>query len=283
MAAAELPVCLVGVIGGSGMYEMEGMDDVHEVDIAMTPFGSPSSAFVVGTLHGVQVAFLARHAAGHTILPEELPSRANIFAMKLLGVKWIISVSACGSLKEEIEPGHIAIPDGLFDRTSGRPQTFFGNGVVAHVSLADPFCPVLSKVLHAAVAEAIDGTDKKVHEGGALVSINGPRFSTRTESKVFRSWGLDLVNMTTFPEAPLAREAEIAYVRARVRAGRHAGGRACGCLWCLLCWCFHVSSFRGAFVPPPWAPVGRKHHSRAVVPVLTCIESNCDPSNAGMP
>ena len=196
------------------MYDLEGMENVREIDIAMTPFGSPSAPFTVGTLHGVDVAFLARHAPGHTILPEEIPSRANIYAFKMLGVKWIISVSACGSLKEEFEPGHLVVPDGLFDRTSGRDDTFFGKGAVAHVSLADPFCPVLSKVLFEAMSEAVRGTDKKVHMGGALVSINGPRFSTRTESKVFRKWGLELINMTTVPEFALAREAEIGYASA---------------------------------------------------------------------
>ena len=205
----ELPVCLVGVIGGSGMYDISILEDVREIDIALTPFGCPSAPFSVGTYHGVNIAFLARHAPGHTILPEELPSRANIYAFKQLGVKWLISVSACGSLKEEFEPGHLVVPDGLFDRTSGRPQTFFGQGAVAHISLADPFCPVLSKVLHAAATKATADTDKKVHMGGSLVSINGPRFSTKTESRIFRQWGLDLVNMTTVPEAQLAREAEI--------------------------------------------------------------------------
>lgn len=236
-SADALPTCLVGVIGGSGMYDLEGMENVREIDIAMTPFGSPSAPFTVGTLHGVDVAFLARHAPGHTILPEEIPSRANIYAFKMLGVKWIISVSACGSLKEEFEPGHLVVPDGLFDRTSGREGTFFGKGAVAHVSLADPFCPVLSKVLFDAVSEAVRGTDKKVHMGGALVSINGPRFSTRTESKVFRKWGLELINMTTVPEFALAREAEIGYASS-ISAEQHPF------FFCPVCF-FALSPFDG--------------------------------------
>jgi 5'-methylthioadenosine phosphorylase len=209
---SEIPTCLVGVIGGSGMYEFDGLEDVREIDIAMTPFGCPSAAFTLGTLHGVNVAFLTRHGIGHTILPHELPSRANIYAFKQLGVKWLISVSACGSLREEIAPGHLAIPEGLYDHTSGRDGTFFGNGAVAHVSLANPFCPVLSKVLLTATTMAVDGTEKKVHFGGQLITINGPRFSTKTESRIYRQQGLDLINMTTAPEAALAMEAEIGCV-----------------------------------------------------------------------
>ena len=139
--SSDLPVCLVGVIGGSGMYDLKSLEDCQEVDIALTPFGSPSAPFTIGKLHGVNVAFLARHGESHTILPQEVPSRANIYAFKMLGVKWLIGVSACGSLNEKFAPGHLAVPDGLFDRTTGRDQTFFGKGAVAHVSLADPFCP----------------------------------------------------------------------------------------------------------------------------------------------
>ena len=166
-----------------------------------------SDEYKVGSIDGIRIAFLSRHAPGHRILPAELNARANIWGFKKLGVKWLISVSACGSLKEEFAPGHLVIPDGLFDRTSGRQLTFFGDGAVSHTSLAVPFCPVLSKAL----ADAARTTGKTVHEGGDLVVISGPRFSTRTESKLFKSWGLDLINMTTVPECQLACEAEIAY------------------------------------------------------------------------
>ena len=197
---------MIGVIGGSGMYQIDGLENVKKVKVS-TPFGDPSGDYVTGTLDGHSIVFLARHGPGHTILPQDLNSRANIYGFKSLGVKWLISVSACGSLKEEYAPGDIVIPDGLFDRTSGRQGTFFGNGCVAHVSIADPYCKTLSKILY----EAAKKTGKKVHAGGALVTINGPRFSTRTESNIFRQWGLSLVNMTTVPEAQLAAEAEIAY------------------------------------------------------------------------
>jgi 5'-methylthioadenosine phosphorylase len=194
------------------MYDLPGMTDVKRVTLS-TPFGAPSDAFVTGTLNGTRVVFLARHGAGHRILPQELNARANIYGFKMFGVKWLISVSACGSLQEKYRPGDLAVPSGLFDRTSGRAGTFFGDGCVAHISLADPFCPVLRRVLTeqctAACAAANNG--KRVHDGGSVVSINGPRFSTRTESNVFRQWGLDLINMTTVPEAQLAAEAEIAY------------------------------------------------------------------------
>ncbi|RME09010.1 MAG: S-methyl-5'-thioadenosine phosphorylase [Ardenticatenia bacterium] len=196
----------IGVIGGSGLYQMEGLTDIVEVDLD-TPFGKPSDSIVIGTLEGQRVAFLPRHGRGHRILPGELPTRANIYAMKMLGVKWLIAVSACGSLRADYAPGHIVIPDGLFDRTRGRPLTFFGDGIVAHISMADPFCPVLSDVLYKAVKE----TGATVHKGGNFIVIEGPRFSTRTESHVFRAWGMDIIGMTAIPEAQLAREAEIAY------------------------------------------------------------------------
>jgi 5'-methylthioadenosine phosphorylase len=197
---------LVGVIGGSGMYDMPGIEGLEAISIE-TPYGTPSDAYKVGTLNGVKVAFLSRHAPGHKLMPSELPARANVWGFKKLGVKWLISVSACGSLRQEYAPGQLVIPEGLFDRTSGRELSFFGEGCVAHTSLADPYCKVLMKVL----ADAARTTDKVVHEGGNLVSINGPRFSTRCESNVFRQWGLDLINMTTVPECQLATEAEIAY------------------------------------------------------------------------
>lgn len=196
----------IGVIGGSGLYAMEGLTDITEVDVD-TPFGKPSDKIVIGTLEGKRVAFLPRHGCGHRILPGELPSQANIYAMKQLGVKWLIAVSACGSLREDYRPGDIVIPSSLFDRTRGRPLTFFGNGLVAHISFADPFCPVLSDVLY----EAVKQTGATVHKGGNFIVIEGPRFSTKAESHVFRQWGMDIIGMTAIPEAQLAREAEIAY------------------------------------------------------------------------
>ncbi len=196
----------IGVIGGSGLYEMQGLSDVEEV-VVQTPFGDPSDAIIVGTLAGERVAFLPRHGRGHRILPSELPTRANIYALKSLGCQWVIGVCACGSLQEQYAPGHVVIPDGLFDRTAGRERTFFGEGIVAHISVADPFCPVLSDALY----KAVQKTGATVHQGGDLVIVEGPRFSTKTESKVFRSWGMDIIGMTAIPEAFLAREAELSY------------------------------------------------------------------------
>ncbi len=196
----------IGIIGGSGLYEMEGLSDIEEMDVE-TPFGKPSDTIMVGTLEGERVAFLPRHGRGHRILPGELPTRANIYALKAIGCQWVIGVCACGSLQEQYAPGHIVIPDGLFDRTVGRPLTFFGDGIVAHLSIADPFCPVLSEALF----EAVHETEATAHRGGDFIIIEGPRFSTKTESKVFRSWGMDLIGMTAVPEAQLAREAELSY------------------------------------------------------------------------
>jgi len=196
----------LGIIGGSGMYDIESLTDVREVK-PETPFGEPSDAIVVGTLHGRRVAFLPRHGRGHRISPGELNSRANIYALKSLGVRQIVSISACGSLREDYAPRDIVIPDQLFDRTRGRPLSFFGNGLVVHISLADPFCARLSDALYAAV-QKVGG---RVHRGGAFVTIEGPRFSTRAESRVFRQWGMDIIGMTATPEAQLAREAEICY------------------------------------------------------------------------
>jgi len=197
----------IGIIGGSGFYEMEGLSDVEEITVD-TPFGKPSDAFLLGTLEGVRVAFLARHGRGHRLLPTELPFRANIYAMKLLGVERIISVSAVGSLQEKYAPLDIVIPDQFFDRTRQRPSTFFGDGIVAHISFADPVCPVVSDVLERA-ARQIDGV--RVHRGGTYVCIEGPAFSTRAESHVYRAWGMDVIGMTNLQEAKLAREAEICY------------------------------------------------------------------------
>jgi 5'-methylthioadenosine phosphorylase len=195
-----------GVIGGSGLYDMEGFTEAREV-VVDTPFGSPSDRIVLGELEGKRVAFLPRHGRGHSILPSELNSRANIFAMKKLGVQWILSVSAVGSLKEAYAPLDIVIPDQLVDRTIRRESSFFGRGLVAHVAFADPFCKGLAGVLKEACAAA----GAKHHVGGSYVCIEGPLFSTRAESELYRSWGLDLIGMTNLPEARLAREAEICY------------------------------------------------------------------------
>ena len=196
----------IGIIGGSGLYEMEGFANVHEVSVE-TPFGPPSDALLVGTLEGRRVAFLPRHARGHRILPGELNFRANIFAMKTLGVERILSVSAVGSLKERYAPLHMVIPDQLVDRTTQRASTFFGRGLVAHVAFARPFCGPLSSAMASACA-AVGATH---HVGGAYVCIEGPHFSTRAESELYRSWGMDIIGMTNLQEAKLAREAEICY------------------------------------------------------------------------
>ena len=196
----------IGVIGGSGLYQIEGLTDVEQVE-GSTPFGEPSDVITVGTLHSARVAFLPRHGKGHRISPAELPARANIYALKSLGVERIISISAVGSLKENIHPLDLVIPDQIIDRTSSRVNTFFGQGLVAHVGLAEPFCPDLSRLLHEASGQA----GVSVHQGGACVVIEGPSFSTRAESFLYRSWGASVVGMTAVPEARLAREAEICY------------------------------------------------------------------------
>lgn len=202
-----MPKARVGVIGGSGLYQMEGLTDIEEVSVD-TPFGPPSDRITIGTLEGERVAFLPRHGRGHRIAPTELPSRANIYALKSLGVEHIISVSACGSMREEIAPLDVVIPDQLFDRTKGiRPASFFGEGLVVHVSFAAPFCPELTRVLY----EAAQAADARVHYGGTLVVIEGPQFSTKAESRIYRQWGVDIIGMTALPEAKLAREAEICY------------------------------------------------------------------------
>jgi 5'-methylthioadenosine phosphorylase len=196
----------LAVIGGSGLYNFEALTDVKEYRLK-TPFGDPSDAIVVGTLAGQRVGFLPRHGRGHRILPTEVNARANIYALKMLGAERILSVSACGSLREEYAPRHIVIPDQLFDRTRGRALTFFGNGIVAHVGLADPFCPEFSDLVYTAVKQ----TGATVHKGATLVTIEGPRFSTKAESNLFRQWGIGIIGMTAIPEANLAREAEICY------------------------------------------------------------------------
>jgi 5'-methylthioadenosine phosphorylase len=197
---------IMAIIGGSGLYEMPGLEDTREINVD-TPFGKTSAPIVIGTLGGTRVAFLARHGIGHHITPSDVPYQANIFALKSLGVQRIISISACGSLKEEFEPGHIVIPDQIYDNTHKRQRSFFGDGFVAHVGVADPFCEDLSGQLESAVREA----GGVVHRGGSFITIEGPRFSTKAESNTYRSWGMSIVGMTASPEAFLAREAEICY------------------------------------------------------------------------
>lgn len=196
----------IGVIGGSGIYDIEGITETRKQKIS-TPFGDPSDTIVIGNLEGIPVAFLPRHGRGHFIMPSELNSRANIYALKSLGVEQIISISACGSLKEELKPRDIVIPDQLFDRTRQRPYTFFGEGIVAHIGFANPYCPELSQTLY----QAAKDLRLSVHLSGTYVCIEGPQFSTKAESKVFRSLGFSIIGMTNLPEAKLAREAEICY------------------------------------------------------------------------
>ena len=197
----------IGIIGGSGLYEMEGFAGVREVRVE-TPFGAPSDALMVGELEGRRVAFLPRHARGHRLLPSELNFRANVWAMKSLGVERILSVSAVGSLKEQYAPLHMVIPDQFVDRTFKRASTFFGRGLVAHVAFAHPFCPALTTVMDEACAAA--GATR--HRGGTYICIEGPQFSSRAESELYRAWGMDVIGMTNVHEARLAREAEICYV-----------------------------------------------------------------------
>jgi 5'-methylthioadenosine phosphorylase len=196
----------IGIIGGSGLYDMADVTDREEAKIT-TPFGEPSAPFLLGTLRGKRVAFLARHGGGHRISPSELNFRANIFAMKTLGVEYILSASAVGSLKEEYKPADIVIPDQFFDRTKGRPSSFFGRGLVGHVGFAHPFCKILSGI----ASESGKRAGATVHKGGTYVCMEGPQFSTLAESKLYRSWGMDIIGMTNLQEAKLAREAEICY------------------------------------------------------------------------
>ena len=196
----------IGIIGGSGLYQVEGLSDVREITVE-TPFGRPSDNLVLGTLEGVRVAFLARHGRGHRITPSELPFRANIYAMKMLGVERILSASAVGSLQEQYAPTDIVIPDQFFDRTRGRVSTFFGEGVVAHITFDHPVCAILGEQM------AISGEEVgvKMHRGGTYLCMEGPAFSTLAESKLYRQWGMDVIGMTNLQEAKLAREAEICY------------------------------------------------------------------------
>jgi len=201
-----MPEPMLGFIGGSGLYDMEGLANRREIDVD-TPFGKPSDLIVTGELEGVAVAFLPRHGRGHRISPSELPVRANIYALKQLGVQSVVSISAVGSLKQELKPLDLVVPDQIIDRTRERPSTFFGDGLVAHVGFADPFCATLRKQ---AVQAASGETD--VHDGGTYVVMEGPQFSTRAESEMHRSWGASVIGMTALPEAKLAREAEMCYV-----------------------------------------------------------------------
>jgi len=200
----------IGVIGGSGLYAIEGLTNVRE-EVVSTPFGPPSAPIVCGEFHGHPILFLARHGRGHRILPGEVNNRANIYALKILGAQWCIGVSSVGSLREELPPGTVVIPDQVIDRTHGRESTFFGDGIVAHVSMADPFCPELRRALREAGSGIGRSREVTIHDGGTVVVMQGPQFSTRAEAHLHRAWGASLIGMTTMPEAKLAREAEIAY------------------------------------------------------------------------
>jgi len=196
----------VGIIGGSGLYEMEGLTDVETVSVE-TPWGMPSDDLAVGKLGDVRLVFLPRHGKGHKLIPSEINYRANIYALKKIGVEWIISVSAVGSMKMEIAPGDIVIPSQLYDHTKSRASTFFGNGIAAHVSMADPVCPALSQALY----ESSEAVGARVHRDATYICMEGPQFSSRAESNIYRKWGVDIIGMTNMPEAKLAREAEICY------------------------------------------------------------------------
>lgn len=200
----EKPV--LGVLGGTGLYAMPGLESVERREVT-TPFGRPSSPIVFGRLGGKPLAFLARHGEGHNLLPGEVNYRANIYALKQVGVERILAISACGSLRDGIAPGEFAVPDQLFDMTRDRPRSFFGEGVVVHLSAADPFCPEMRRW----IADSAEAAGGLVHRRGTYLTIEGPRFSTRAESQVYRTWGMDLIGMTTSPEAFLAREAELCY------------------------------------------------------------------------
>ena len=196
----------VGIIGGSGFYQMDGLNELRKIEVE-TPFGLPSHAIVVGKIDGQSVAFLPRHGVGHPLLPSEINVRANIYALKSLGVEWLIGVSAVGSLREEIEPRHFVIPDQLYDHTKNRTSTFFGDGIVAHVGFADPFCPILGQCIYQS-AKRVGAT---IHSGGTYICMEGPAFSTLAESNLYRKFGFDVIGMTAAPEAKLAREAEMSY------------------------------------------------------------------------
>ncbi len=205
-----MPEPVIGVIGGSGIYDLDGLEEIDEIAVE-TPFGPPSDKYITGRLGRVKMVFLARHGRGHRFLPHEINYRANIYGMKVLGVEWLLSLSAVGSMREDIRPGDMVVVDQFFDRTNGRISTFFGDGIAAHVGFADPVSPVLSRLLFDAASEIARGGDFVVHRGGTYLAMNGPQFSTRAESRIYRQWGVDVIGMTNIPEAKLAREAEISY------------------------------------------------------------------------
>ena len=197
---------ILGVIGGSGLYGMEGLANVRTVSVK-TPFGDPSDSIVVGELEGRTLAFLPRHGRGHRMLPSQINYRANLYALKKIGVKWVLSISAVGSMKEDIRPGDIVVVDQFFDHTKFRPNTFFGDGIVGHIPFADPVCPNLADIAYAAAKKVV----RRTHRGGTYLCMEGPAFSTRAESRIYRKWGIDVIGMTNMPEAKLAREAELCY------------------------------------------------------------------------
>jgi len=201
-----MPQAKIGIIGGTRLYEIEGMTDIEEVNVD-TPFGKPSDTIVVGRLGGVKAAFLPRHGRGHPIPPTDVPMRANIYALKSLGVEHIIGINSAGSLKEELKPGELVIPDQLIDRTRSRVNTFFRESIAVHIPFAEPFCPALSQIVY----QSAQAAGAAVHRGGTCVVMEGPAFSTKAESYLYRSWGADIIGMTALPEAKLAREAEICY------------------------------------------------------------------------
>lgn len=208
-ASAELPTARLGVLGGSGLYAMDGLEDVRELDLD-TPYGRPSDSLRIGRIGDLEVVFLARHGRHHTFTPTEVPYRANIWALRSLGVRWILSVSAVGSLQEQYRPLDMVVPDQFIDRTHQRPLSFFGEGVVAHVTVADPYCAALSRILED-VGDSLMPEGRRLHRGGTYLCMEGPAFSTRAESELYRSWGCSVIGMTNHTEARLAREAEIAY------------------------------------------------------------------------
>ncbi len=201
-----MPEAKIAVIGGTGLYEIEGMANVEEINVK-TPFGDPSDSIVTGTLEGTNIAFLPRHGKGHRIAPNEIPQQANIYALKSLGVEWIIAINSCGSFKEELKPRDLVVPDQVIDRTRGRVSSFFGNGIVGHIPFSEPFCPNLAQILY----QAAHQSGAMVHRGGTFIAMEGPQFSTKAESRLYKSWGADIIGMTVLPEAKLAREAEICY------------------------------------------------------------------------
>ena len=207
--AYDLTQARLGIVGGSGLYKIDNLENVVELSLD-TPYGKPSNKLLIGNLFGIEVVFLARHGENHTLSPSEIPYRANIWALRSLNVRWLISASAVGSLKENIKPCDIVIPDQFIDRTHQRPLTFFTNGVVAHISMANPFCKILSQILSEEIEKLLT-KQKKLHIGGTYLAMEGPAFSTRAESNLYREWGCSIVGMTNHTEARLAKEAEIAY------------------------------------------------------------------------